>query len=87
MASLIAEQKKNDACVGIDIFHAGNYIDVKKENIYDSYMAKAKVIEVALDAAVQILRVDQIIMAKLAGGPDLRAPRPQDPEGNDDGMA
>ncbi|KAE9549259.1 hypothetical protein FO519_007524 [Halicephalobus sp. NKZ332] len=87
LASLIAEQKKNDGPIGIDIFEAGKYIDVKKENIYDSYLAKAKAIEVAVDSAIQILRVDQIIMARAAGGPNLKAPRPQDPEGNDDGMA
>jgi len=87
LALLIAEQKKSNACIGIDIFEFGKYLDVKKGSIYDAYLAKVKAIEVAADTAIQILRVDQIIMAKAAGGPDLKAPRPQDPEGNDDGMA
>lgn len=47
-------------------------IDIKKTGIYDAYATKYWGIKYAVGAATTILRVDQIIMAKRAGGPKPR---------------
>lgn len=47
-------------------------IDVKTTNIYDLYSMKYWAMKYAVGAAVTILKVDQIIMAKRAGGPKPR---------------
>ncbi|KAL7021829.1 hypothetical protein ACKWTF_012045 [Chironomus riparius] len=52
-------------------------IDVKSTSIYDAYPTKYWGIKYAVGAATTILRVDQIIMAKRAGGPKPRD-NPQD---------
>ncbi len=43
--------------------------------IYDVFATKRNALRLAADVAVTILRVDQIIMAKEAGGPKLRGPQ------------
>lgn len=48
-------------------------IDVTKTKIYDLYATKFWGIKYAVSAACTILKVDQIIMAKRAGGPKPRA--------------
>ena len=52
-------------------------IDVKSTSIYDAYPTKYWGIKYAVGATTTILRVDQIIMAKRAGGPKPRD-NPQD---------
>lgn len=47
-------------------------VDVKTTGIYDAYATKYWAIKYAVGAATTILRVDQIIMAKRAGGPKPR---------------
>lgn len=44
--------------------------------IYDLYMTKFWGLKYATEAASTVLRVDQIIMAKRAGGPKARGPQP-----------
>ena len=41
--------------------------------VYDLYAAKWWALKLATDVAVTVLRIDQIIMAKMAGGPKPRA--------------
>ncbi|KAK8807087.1 hypothetical protein WA158_003846 [Blastocystis sp. Blastoise] len=43
--------------------------------IYDLYATKKNALRLAADVAITILRVDQIIMAKEAGGPKFRGPQ------------
>ncbi|CDK25262.1 unnamed protein product [Kuraishia capsulata CBS 1993] len=43
--------------------------DIKTEQIYDLFAAKRNAINLATDAACTVLSVDQIIVAKRAGGP------------------
>ena len=43
--------------------------------IWDVYATKRNALRLAVNAAITILKVDQIIMAKEAGGPKLRAPQ------------
>jgi len=47
-------------------------VDVKERGIVDVYLAKFWAIQYATNAASTILQVDQIIMAKKAGGPKAR---------------
>ncbi|XP_035794616.1 T-complex protein 1 subunit theta-like [Anopheles albimanus] len=55
-------------------------IDVTTKNIFDLYTAKFWALKYAVGAACTILKVDEIIMAKRAGGPKPRAGGP----GSDD---
>ncbi|KAI3631117.1 hypothetical protein MIR68_010607 [Amoeboaphelidium protococcarum] len=52
-----------------DITKTGDNLDLYP--IYDPYVAKYWAIKYAVDAALTVLRVDQIIMSKPAGGPKL----------------
>ena len=51
---------------------------MSESNILDLMIAKKWALKYATDAACTILRVDQIIMAKRAGGPKPKAPGPMD---------
>ena len=57
---------------GIDI-EGGPPKDLAKDGILDVFMTKWWAIKLATDAAVTVLKVDQIIMSKQAGGPKPRA--------------
>eukprot|EP00475_Leptophrys_vorax_P020923 TRINITY_DN28684_c0_g1_i1.p1 TRINITY_DN28684_c0_g1~~TRINITY_DN28684_c0_g1_i1.p1 ORF type:complete len:553 (+),score=68.32 TRINITY_DN28684_c0_g1_i1:434-2092(+) len=62
--------------VGVDVTGAG-VRDLTTDNIWDLYATKYWAIRFAADAVTTVLRVDQIIMAKVAGGP-RRGDRPMD---------
>lgn len=51
----------------------GSPKDLSQEGIMDLYATKWWAIKLATDAVVTVLKVDQIIMAKQAGGPKPRA--------------
>ena len=51
-------------------------LDAKQAGIWDVYAAKSWAIKMATDAAITILSVDQIIIAKPAGGPKPPGPNP-----------
>lgn len=55
-------------------------IDVTKTKVFDLYQTKYWGIKYAASTACTILKVDQIIMAKRAGGPKPRAPQGSDDE-------
>jgi T-complex protein 1 subunit theta len=57
--------KTND---GIDV-ETGSTINAAEADILDLLASKASAIKLASDAATTILRIDQIIMARAAGGP------------------
>jgi len=63
-----AHQEEGKSNFGIDV-ETGDVIDAKEVNILDSYLVKHWALRLATNAAVTVLRVDQIIMAKRAGGP------------------
>ncbi|QLQ81038.1 hypothetical protein HG537_0E03930 [Torulaspora globosa] len=75
------EELQNDDGLykGIDIQNetSQGVKDIREEGIYDMLAAKKFAINVATEAATTILSIDQIIMAKRAGGP---APPPQGPK-------
>ncbi|XP_042394348.1 T-complex protein 1 subunit theta-like isoform X1 [Zingiber officinale] len=68
ISSLYAEHASGNSCVGIDL-EEGVCKDVSTMNIWDIYVTKYFALKYAADAACTVLRVDQIIMSKPAGGP------------------
>ena len=78
IARIAAAQESQGPCQGLNINDATAAIDVKSAGIVDSLSAKSSAVHLAVDAALTILRVDQIIMSKPAGGPKPRAPGAQD---------
>lgn len=68
ISSLYAEHASGNAKVGIDL-KEGACKDVSTMDIWDLYVTKFFALKYAADAACTVLRVDQIIMAKPAGGP------------------
>ncbi|XP_018327478.2 T-complex protein 1 subunit theta [Agrilus planipennis] len=71
------EGKKN---YGVDIESQSSVCDALERGILDLYVGKMWGLKYAAGAAATILRVDQIIMAKRAGGPKAR----QGPQDEDD---
>lgn len=51
-------------------------IDAKEKGILDLLVAKSWAIKLATEAARTVLSVDQIIVARQAGGPKPPAPNP-----------
>jgi T-complex protein 1 subunit theta len=80
LAKLIAEHTNGKAMAGFNIDDDGGerVCDMKERGILDLYFCKMWGIEYATTAAKTILQVDQIIMAKRAGGP-----KPRDARGGD----
>ncbi|KAJ6757521.1 CHAPERONIN [Salix koriyanagi] len=68
ISSLYAEHASGNSKVGIDL-EEGVLKDVSTTNVWDLYVTKFFALKYAADAACTVLRVDQIIMAKPAGGP------------------
>lgn len=54
--------------VGFDFEECGT-LDAKEVGIYDLYATKINALRLAVDAAITVLKVDQIVMSKPAGGP------------------
>ena len=76
IAKLYAETTKSKTA-GLDVSD-GSVKDVKAAFILDSLEVKSWAIKLSIDAVLTILRVDQIIMAKPAGGPQPRAAQAPD---------
>lgn len=77
LAALTAAHSKGHATYGLDL-DDGEPKDLVTLDpaapVYDLYAAKWWAIRHATDVACTVLRIDQIIMAKAAGGPKPRAP-------------
>lgn len=78
LSRLAVAQETSGPCQGLNISDPTSLMDAKAEGVIDSLAAKSSAIHLAVDAALTILRVDQIIMSKPAGGPKPRAPGSQD---------
>jgi len=70
ISSLYAAHQANKPNEGIDI-ETGGTLDAATTGILDLLPAKFSAFKLSTDAAVTILRVDQIIMARPAGGPKV----------------
>lgn len=68
---LYAAHKEGKAAAGVDIVNEGICDDAFAAGVWDHLMVKAQAIEYAVNAVVTVLRVDQIIMQKPAGGPKV----------------
>jgi len=85
VAKLIAAHAAGDVNAGVKV-DAGTgrepIADMTKEDIYDLHGVKASAIRLCVDAVTTILRIDQIVKCKAAGGP--RAPPAQKAGWDDD---
>ncbi|XP_033112860.1 T-complex protein 1 subunit theta-like [Anneissia japonica] len=78
LSQLYAAHQDGQKNIGFDIEAEGAGVkDVVEAGIFDAYLGKHWAIKLATNAAVTVLRVDQIIMAKRAGGP-----KPPQKQGN-----
>jgi len=68
LPALYAAHQEGRSGAGIDI-EDGTVRDVKELNVLDLLSTKLSAIRLSTDAVCTILRVDQLIMAKQAGGP------------------
>ncbi|KAI1074107.1 T-complex protein 1 subunit theta [Whalleya microplaca] len=73
-----AHYKKDDWTTGVDIENENDTgtLDAKSEGILDLMVTKAWAIKLATEAARTVLSVDQIIVARQAGGPKPPGPNP-----------
>jgi len=63
------QEGKSHFGFNIDMSEPSQIVDVTKKSIYDLYLTKYWAITYATKAAISVLYVDKIIMAKPAGGP------------------
>ncbi|XP_018410880.1 PREDICTED: T-complex protein 1 subunit theta isoform X2 [Nanorana parkeri] len=76
LSKLYATHHEGNKNIGFDIEAESAAVkDMLESNILDTYLGKLWGIKLATNAAVTVLRVDQIIMAKPAGGPKAPAGR------------
>ncbi|KAJ1398345.1 TCP-1-like chaperonin intermediate domain superfamily [Sesbania bispinosa] len=73
ISSLYAEHASGNAKVGIDL-EEGVVKDASTMRVWDLHVTKLFALKYAADATCTVLRVDQIIMAKPAGGPRREQP-------------
>ncbi|KAL4533209.1 hypothetical protein Ndes2526A_g08653 [Nannochloris sp. 'desiccata'] len=78
ISALYAAHAAGQATAGLDV-ETGLPRDLGVDGILDLYSAKWWALKLATDAATTVLRIDQIIMAKMAGGP-----RPRSGPGDED---
>eukprot|EP00038_Savillea_parva_P007711 m.172037 g.172037 ORF g.172037 m.172037 type:complete len:549 (+) comp13463_c0_seq1:46-1692(+) len=73
---LYAAHAKGETCAGVDIEQdKPATLDAAKAGIFDNFPTKRWGLTFATNAAATVLRVDQIIMAKKAGGPNPGGPQ------------
>jgi len=68
LAALTAAHANGNASAGVDITGEGNGVRDAGKDIIDLLHTKDSAFRLAVDAAITVLRVDQIIMSKPAGG-------------------
>lgn len=78
VAALLAAHQEGKATTGICVDDQGGLIDAVESGVVDLFAAKYWGMKYATAAACTVLRVDQIIMAKRAGGPKPRDAGAQD---------
>ncbi|GLT90412.1 hypothetical protein SLE2022_083450 [Rubroshorea leprosula] len=82
ISNLYEQHASGNAKVGVDLEAGETGEDVCKDvsamNVWDLYVTKFFALKYAADAACTVLRVDQIIMAKPAGGPKREQPAGMD---------
>lgn len=76
IAALYSAHAKGQKAAGVDIKNKGVLENAHNAGISDLYYTKKSAFDLAVEAALTVLRVDQIIMAKRAGGPKPRGDNP-----------
>ena len=78
------EDEDEDWCIGVDVENEDGTgtLDAKEEGILDLLVSKQWAIRLATEAARTVLSVDQIIVARQAGGPKM--PSGQNPNWDED---
>lgn len=74
ISALYAAHTAGRADAGVDIEATEGLLSAEEAGIYDVFAVKKEALRLAADAALTVLRVDQIIMSKQAGGPKPREP-------------
>jgi len=74
----VAHKAENSATIGFDIDEC-KPSDAAAAGVYDIFVTKVNALRLSVDAALTVLRIDQIVMSKPAGGPKPRS-GPQDPD-------
>lgn len=77
VAALQAAHAAGQSNAGLGV-ETGQPKELAEDGIVDLYAAKWWGLKLAVDAATTVLRIDQIIMAKVAGGPRPRGGGPGD---------
>jgi T-complex protein 1 subunit theta len=79
-------KKDDEWTVGVDIENDDNTgtLDAKEEGILDLWVSKSWAVKLATEAARTVLSVDQIIVARQAGGPKMPGKAQQGNWDNDD---
>ncbi|KAK7070191.1 T-complex protein 1 subunit theta [Halocaridina rubra] len=81
LSNLLAAHTEGKTNHGFDCEGESTFVaDACEKGVYDLQLTKYWALKYSASAAIQILRVDQIIMAKRAGGPKARGMGPQDPD-------
>ena len=78
------DEDEEDWCIGVDVENEDGTgtLDAKEEGILDLLVSKQWAIRLATEAARTVLSVDQIIVARQAGGPKM--PSGQNPNWDED---
>ena len=81
-----ARGKDDEWTVGVDIENDDNSgtLDAKDNGILDLWVSKSWAVKLATEAARTVLSVDQIIVARQAGGPKMPGKAQQGNWDNDD---
>jgi len=69
ISKLYSQHEEGNTTVGVDIEDPKGFVDVAQKGILDHLENKFRAIELATNAVVTILRISQIIMAKLSSVP------------------
>ncbi|EEB05433.2 chaperonin-containing T-complex theta subunit Cct8 [Schizosaccharomyces japonicus yFS275] len=72
-----AHQNNETSTIGVDVdCENDGTIDVREAGIFDVLSVKASALKLATETVLTVLRVDQVVMAKPAGGPKPPGPNP-----------
>jgi len=77
ISKIYAAHAAGNAKHGLDV-ESGEIVDAEVMGVLDLLSAKKRAIQLAVDAAITVLRIDQIIMAKPAVGPKAPKMGPMD---------
>lgn len=82
MIADLYSKHEESSLYGIDVTD-GSVKDINELGIYDSWETKSWALKLTVDAVLTILKVDQIIMSKPSGGPNMNQAARR-PDGYDD---